>query len=201
MNCEQLKKELSHKLGLLSVTPAEKEHLDSCAGCMQYYEELSSLEEGLRFQPNPLTKEEFAHLQESLENKISRFQNRAFLFYRVAVRYGASLAAVLLLVFVSMLGHNSQKLRPLSEGDSVAALISGTSAGIITDSTEASNLTTESAEGTDTNDETLDDQYLDVIIGNYVEAYGFNAGEMLLGELNSDELRILKSRMKTKDIL
>ena len=141
MNCEQLKKKMSHKLGLLSVTPAEKEHLDSCAECMQYCKELSSLEEGLRFQPNPLTREEFAHLQESLDNKISRFQNRAFLFYRVAVRYGASLAAVLLLVFVSILGHNSQKLRPLSEGDSVAALISGTSDSITADSAGVSSYT------------------------------------------------------------
>jgi predicted anti-sigma-YlaC factor YlaD len=201
MNCEQLKKELSHKLGMLSLTPAEKEHLGSCAGCMQFYKEMSSLEEGLKFEPSPLTREEFAHLQESLDNKISRFQNRAFLFYRVAVRYGASLAAVLLLVFVSMLGHNGQKLRPLSEGDSVAALISGTSAGIIADSAGVSSLAIENTEATDTNDETLDDQYLDVIIGNYVDAYGFNAGEMLLGELNIDELQILKSKMKAKDIL
>ncbi len=105
MNCEQLKKELSHKLGMFSLTPAEKEHLSGCAGCMRYYEELSLLDEGLKFEPNPLTREEFAHLQESLDNRISRFQNRAFLFYRIAVRYGASLAAVLLLVFVSILGR------------------------------------------------------------------------------------------------
>jgi predicted anti-sigma-YlaC factor YlaD len=201
MNCEQLKEKLSQELGMLSLTPVEKEHLDSCAGCMQYFKELSSLEEGLKFEPDPLTKEEFADLQESLENKISRFQNRAFLFYRVAVRYGASLAAVILLVFVSILGHNSQRLRPLSDGDSAAALISINSDSLTSGSTAISSLIAESAEASDTSEVTLDDQYLDVIISNYIEAYGFNAGEMLLGELDNQELQILKSRMKARDIL
>jgi len=184
MNCEQFKNNFLLKVGELSPDSEEKAHLESCPDCAGYYDNLAALEGKLASQKiNLLTADEYAALKDKLDSDIEREGNRAINHYPTYIRYGASLAAVLILVFFSFFQHlRVPEIRPLSADSLLAALQA-----------------TDSAQESDS--EEIDKPYLDVVINNYVQDYGFNSSEMLIGDLSEKELEYLKSKMKAGDIL
>lgn len=171
-------------MGKLSLDREEKAHLESCPDCAGYYTNLDALEGRLvSHKIIPLTINEFEMLKGKLDSNIERGGNRGVNYYPTFIRYGASLAAILILVFFSFFQHLSvPEIRPLN-----------------TDSLLAAFQVADSVQEIDS--EEIDKPYLDVVINNYVQDYGFNSSEMLIGDLSEKELEFLKSKMKAGDIL
>ncbi len=184
MNCEQFKNNLALKVGGLSLDNEEKVHLESCANCAKYYKHLFVLEKNLSLSKiDSLTADESRAFESRLESSIEEYESRATHYYRISVRYGASLAAVLILLFVSFFHHlRTPAEKPLNTDSLLTALQ-------LPDSTEESSA------------EEIETPYLDVVIGNYVEDHGFNSSEMIIGDLSPEELKYLESKMKAGDIL
>jgi hypothetical protein len=184
MNCGELRKSICLKMGRLFLSQDEKSHLDSCPGCTKYYEHLVSLEKTLTVAPAPsLTKMEFSKLQSKLDSRINKYHDKALNFYRLSFKYGATMAAILLLVFASFFGkYKFQDIKP-ADTDSLLATLT------IAEDFSASG------------DEVIEEPYLDLVIDNYVDNYGFNTSEMLIGDLSDEELEYLKNKINAGDIL
>ncbi|MCX6826389.1 MAG: hypothetical protein NTV06_03845 [candidate division Zixibacteria bacterium] len=177
MDCQQVKRSLSEKIGALGLNLSEKEHIHICADCRIYYERLMELDKYLKCGTTPIIKEtEFATIQKKLDEKIGRYQNRALYFYHLSVRYGISLTAVILLLIVSLIGKSGKDIyqsKPADHYDTLLTLI---------------------------DEETIDEQYIEAVVNGYVQTYGINSGEMLIGDLTPGELEYLKSEIKAGDI-
>jgi hypothetical protein len=50
-------------------------------------------------------------------------------------------------------------------------------------------------------DVSIDEPYLHVVVADYIRSYGFNTGDLLLGDLSAEELEYLKNNLKVGDIL
>ena len=176
MDCEQFRKTLREKLGDVRLDGEQKAHIEHCAGCAGYFEELQSLEQSLKsVSLEPLTQAEFVGVQDELDTRINRYLNRATGFYRLAIRYGTSLTAAVLLVFVSLLSgigvrqeqDISQEIIPV-EYINVSELY---------------------------DDIEVDDRYLGLAVEDYVRGHGLSAGDLYVGELSADEYDYLVSNI------
>jgi hypothetical protein len=184
MRCEELKKNLILRTGDLFLNEEEKKHIAGCPECARFFENLQLLENKLaQASVPPLRPNEFNELQERLEKRIEKFQSRAINYYRLSLRYGASLAALAILLFISYFGRIGMRERNIINVDSLLAELQ----------------TLQAAE--DAGDIDIDDQYLETVIGNYVQIHGFSAGEALIGDLSEEELEYLKNNIKVGDIL
>lgn len=182
MNCEQVRKTLSEKLGDITLDGAAKTHIENCADCRNYFEELNLLEAGLKdISVEPMAAVEFAVIQDKLDERINRYLHRATGLYYYTIRYGASLAAVILLLFVSLVSglYPVNNLADKADRQYTQFLYNDEMAEI----------------------EELDEKYLDLVIYDYIQKYGYSTGEMLLGELSADEFEYLTNNIDAGGIL
>jgi hypothetical protein len=185
MECGGFKDRLSGRVGYLFLEANEREHLEQCPECRSLYEEYLKLENDLNnLAIKPLSAVEFAMVQQKLDKKINRFQRKAISFYGLFTRYGAGFVAAAFLFFVS--------------------LWSGFEYGVYYTENEtaydsyylADNGYSESDEV-----ETMDDEYIGLLLNDYTQNYGFNSSDLLLGDLTQDELEYLENNLNAGDIL
>jgi len=182
MNCEQVKYILKMQFGEPASDDSLKEHIRNCPDCREYFEELQRLEKTMKSASfESLSATEFALVQEKLDNNINQYLNRAVGFYRLMVRYGTSLAAVCLLLFISLVSD----FNPLQETDSQYDL----------------TYQQLSYNAQDTENDYMDEDYIDDILFDYVQNYGYDASQLLLGELYEEEYEYLDKNLKAGDIL
>lgn len=182
MNCEQFRKTLCEKLGDVRLDDEQKAHIERCAGCAGYFEKLQSLEQSLKgVSFEPLTQAEFVGVQDRLDTRINRYLNRATGFYRLAVRYGTSLTAVVLLVFVSLLSRI--ELRQEQDISQETVPVEYIYVSELYDDIE------------------VDDRYLGLAVEDYVRDHGLSAGDLYVGELSADEYDYLVSNIDVRGIL
>jgi hypothetical protein len=171
MNCSEFKNNISGKLGDLFLTEVEQRHIQDCHDCAEYYRELQLLNESLSvLKIEPISTTESAKFQYGLDNKIDNYINRAFGFYRFAVRYGVAISAVFLLMFISFIPQFSDTEYQ--------------------DNSDQVQYTYMYDEYINT-DEEIDEEYINIVIDDFSDLNGYNAGEMIIGELNDDEFEYL----------
>lgn len=185
MNCGDFKDKISQKIGYVFYDADEKIHLEQCSECRDLYENYVGLEKDLKsFKIKPLSSVEFAMVQQKLDLTIDRYQRRAVSLYSLLTRYGAGLMTVLFLFFVS--------------------LWSGFEYGVYyTENTVPSDTYYLADNGYEENDEdeTMDDDYIGLLLYDYTQNNGFNSGDLLLGELTADEFEYLENSLDLGDIL
>jgi len=184
MKCEQFKSNLSLRVGELFLDDEEKMHLNSCPECKQYYKGISALEENLAsLEIEPMTDKEFTNLSNNLDSAIEESQSKGVRYYNMLIRYGASLAAVIILLFFSFFhGFKTQVTKPINTDSLLTALQ-------VPDTTQVSD------------NEQIDTPYVNVLVNNYVEDHGSSSSEMLIGDLSQEEMEYLENKMKAGDIL
>lgn len=181
MNCSKFKNNLAEKLGELILTEAEQQHIQDCHDCADYYRELHLLEGGLSaLRIEPISTTESAVFQYKLDNKIDNYINRVFGFYRFGVRYGVALSAVILLMFVSIIPQFSN----MEYQDDA-------------DQAQYTYIYYEYTAGSDQ----IDEEYIDIVIDDFSDLNGYNAGEMIIGELDDDEFEYLIENINVGDML
>ena len=57
------------------------------------------------------------------------------------------------------------------------------------------------ADDGDDEDETMNDEYIELLLYDYTQNNGFNSGELLLGDLTQDEFDYLENNLDMGDIL
>jgi len=185
MNCIEFKNRLSSRLGSLFLDSDEKIHLEQCLKCRNFYEEFVTLEKDLKKQTiNPLSAVEFATMQQKLDEQINRYQRRAISFYSIFTRFGAGLAAIALLFLVS--------------------LWSGFEYGVYyTENSYQSDAYYYADNGYDISDEeeTMNDEYIELLINDYTQSAGYNSTDLLLGDITADEFEYLENNFDLGDIL
>jgi predicted anti-sigma-YlaC factor YlaD len=202
MDCRHFKEIISARMGELFLEHSEKEHLAMCPECSRFFDQLLALENDLRAVPKAeINPAEIRAIERELDKKIDRYQNRALRFYRLSVRYGATVAAVALLLFVSLTGQFGGGNGYKTTSDNQIS-VSSTTNSSLEETTIFSTGSEYASDTSETADNTIGDQYSETVIRNYVLAYGFNAGEVLLGDsLSAAELEYLKDQIKVGDIL
>jgi len=50
-------------------------------------------------------------------------------------------------------------------------------------------------------DETMNDEYIELLLYDYIQDYGFDSGELLLGDLTQEEFNYLEDNFDMGDIL
>ena len=181
MKCSEFEKLIAERVGNIFLNEDERRHLDECSNCKEIYASYSALERDLsQVEITPLTSTEFALIQQGLDKRINSFQSRAISFYRLSTRYGAGLIAAAFLFFVS--------------------LWSGFEYGVYHSENNAQTGSYYLA-GNDTyEDETIDENYVDLLMYDYTMKNGFNSGE-ILGDLSQDEIEYLEKNLNVGDIL
>jgi len=185
MDCGKIKNKISLRVGSLFLDTEEKIHLEQCDQCRNLYEEFVSLEKDLNgVTIESLSAVEFASMQQKLDENINRYNKRAISFYNLFTRYGAGLVTVGFLFFVS--------------------LWSGFEYGVYytenSDQFESYYLTDNGDESSD-EDETMNDEYIDLLLYDYTQNNGYNSGDLLLGDLTVDEFDYLENNLDWGDIL
>jgi len=187
MDCRDVKSSLQLVVGDLRPDDKIMNHLESCSDCRKYYEELQQLEGTMQaIKYEPLSAVEFAMVQEKLDSRIGRLVNKAVGMYRLMVRYGTSVAAICLLLFISLVSdiQISQNV-------------------VIDDYTSYQQYAYQDYAGntTDEEDSYLEEDYVDALFSEYVGNHGSYAGQQLLGELSEDEYEYLSQNIDVGDML
>ncbi len=184
MDCGRFKNKITQSVGSLILENDEKIHLEQCDQCRNLYEEYINLEKELSgLTIEPLSAVEFALMQQKIDNNINRYNRRAISFYNLFTRYGAGLVAVGFLFFVS--------------------LWSGFEYGVYYSENDGQSETYYLAEYEDENsseDETINDEYIDLLLYDYTQNNGYNSGDLLLGDLTVDEFDYLENNLDLGDI-
>ncbi len=185
MDCDRFKKRISQRVGYISCDADDKNHLEQCSECQRLYDEYVSLEKDLKgLKIEPLSSTEFAMAQQKLDSKINLYQRRAVSFYSLLTRYGAGLTAVVFLFFVSLWSgfeYGVYYSENAIQSDSYYFADNG-----YDDSDE---------------DETINEEYIGLLLYDYTQSNGFDAGDQLLGELTQDEFEYLENNLDLGDIL
>jgi len=183
MNCAEFKDSMNSKLGGLNLTQAEQAHLEQCPDCRAYYDDLKQLESSLNeIEIAPITAVEFAAVQEKLDRRITGYLSRATGLYDFMVRYGSSLAAVIMIVFVSYVSGLGPAKVDQNAVNITDSLLENT--GYTVDDTQ-----------------TLDDKYFNAAVDDYSIRYGSVAGDLLLDDLTTEEYEYLKNNIDVGGIL
>lgn len=181
MNCEQFKNIIDEQSGELHLPLDAEEHLKICRDCREYYRDLLAIREVLAVTEISMTAQEAIRLDEKLENRIAAYTRRAFGFYNWFTRYGVSLAAVILLVAVSL----------------ISTIPSST--GVDTVVTQLDFIDPYAVYDTESYD--LDEEYLNVMVDEYKSDYRYNSAEELIGEIDTLEFDYLMQTIDVGDIL
>lgn len=190
--CRQIKEILLLSVDLSRLTAEEMKHLEGCHHCAGTLDQLQELDRALRAVTiRPLTSSEAAGFQATLDEKIDVYQSRSHKGYRTALRYGVLSTAVALLLFLVF--ANRLQLPGFSFGPEFQV------ASNLDSAIEA--LVNEEAAAYSDNDLGIDESYLRVIVSDYIRSNGYNTGDMLLGDLSSEELEYIRNNFKTEDIL
>lgn len=190
--CRPIQEKLLLAMNASALTPEEKRHLGDCRDCAGILDQLQSLDSALRKSKiHSLTPSESVGFQSALDEKISKYQERLQNGHNLALRYSALAAAMALLLFLVF--ANRLQLPGFSFGPEaqVASNI---------DSAIESLMAEEAALLTD-DDPVIDESYLRVVVSDYARSYGYNTGDILLGELSSEELEYIRKNFKIGDIL
>lgn len=191
-NCRQIKEELLLSMDLSRLTAEEIKHLEGCHHCTGTLDQLQELDRALRAVTiRPLTSSEAAGFQTALDDKIDVYQSRSRKGYTAALRYGVLATAVALLLFLVL--ANRLQLPGFSLGPEMQV------ASNVDSAIEA--LINEEAAAYSDNDLGIDESYLRVVVSDYVRSNGYNTGDMLLGELSSEEIEYIRNNFKMEDIL
>ena len=181
MNCEQFKDIVDKQSGELQLPVAAEEHLKICRDCRDYYRDLLAIREVLAAPEISMTAQEAIRLDEKLENRIAGYTRRAFGFYNWFTRYGVSMAAVILLVAVSL----------------ISTIPSST--GVDTVVTQLNFIDSYAAYDVESYD--LDEEYLNVLVKEYKSDYRYNSVDELIGEIDTLEFEYLMQTLDVGDIL
>jgi predicted anti-sigma-YlaC factor YlaD len=181
MNCEQFKNIFNEQSGELQLPAVAEEHLKICRDCRDYYRDLLTFREVLAVPEISMTAQEAIRLNEKLDYRIAGYTRRAFGFYNWFTRYGVSLAAVILLVAVSL----------------ISTIPSST--GVDTIVTQLDFIDSYAAYDTESYD--LDEEYLNVLVDEYKSDYRYNSAEDLIGEIDTLEFDYLMQTIDVGDIL
>jgi len=182
MNCSTFKEKISMKLGAMELDAEEKEHLEKCDDCREYYESLMALESTLGdYAPEPLSEAEFSGIMDRVDEKVSGYVNRATGIYRWAVRYGVAASAVFLLVFISIFSN-----LPTTENST---------------DTITYYLSEYTGEVEMFSDSWIDDQYVDEAVGAWVDLNGIGSSELVVGDLSAEELQYLENNITLGGLL
>jgi predicted anti-sigma-YlaC factor YlaD len=182
MDCREIKEKLQLLVGDLRPDDTIQHHLDTCPECREYFETLQQFEKTMQsIRIEPMSAVEFAVVREKLDSRIGRYVDRAVGSYHLLVRYGTSLAAILLILFISLVSD-------------IKVNQSGTND---TGTTTQQLATTVS----DTTYTYLEEGYVDDLFNDYVQTYGSYAGQLLLGDLYEDEYDYLNKNIKAGDIM
>ncbi|MCP4703357.1 MAG: hypothetical protein GY865_02005 [candidate division Zixibacteria bacterium] len=185
MDCDRFKKRISQRVGYISCDADDKIHLEQCPECQKLYDKYISLENELKdMKIKPLDSIGFAMVQQKLDNRINLYQRRAVSFYNVLTHYGAGLVTVVFLFFVS--------------------LWSGFEYGVYySENSDLTNAYYFADNGYDDSDEdeTINEEYIGLLLYDYTQSNGFDAGNQLLGELTADEFEYLENNLDLGDIL
>jgi predicted anti-sigma-YlaC factor YlaD len=181
-DCRLIRRALALKPDGAALDERESEHLDRCRECRKYYEDLLMLTAALNKEDiEPIKADEFALVAERLDEGIARYLNRATGLYRFVIRYGVSAASVFLLIFVSLMsGFKSSEYHKAA----VDSFLGQDEYGL------------QAAE-----EDSLDSGYIDIVVHDVLNKYGYNTGDMLLGDLSSDELEYIENRLDVGGIL
>ena len=186
MNCRELKDCLNERLGALFFEDEESRHLQECARCRQYYESLKTMEATLQNSTvASLDPNEFASMQLKLDERINRYQMRAISFYRLSLRFGTALGAFLLVAVISFWSGLDIGLQSYDE----ASVAMYDTYYLVYDSDIVEE------------EQDMNEQYIDLLLFEYTNDFGFNAGDMLLEDITSDELEYLEKELDAGDIL
>lgn len=185
MDCDRFKDRISQRIGNVFYDANDKLHLEQCLECQKFYEKQVELEKDLKsLAIKPLSSVEFAMVQQKLDETINRYQRRAVSLYSLLTRYGAGLITVIFLFAVS--------------------LWSGFEYGMDYFDNEAqynSYYLVDYGDYADDEDETMTDEYIELLLYEYIESNGFNSGELLLGDLTADEFDYLENSLDLGEIL
>lgn len=130
----------------------------------------------------PMTQGETARFYARLDAALDEVDSRPGVLYRGFLRWGAAVSAMIVLVgmsFVTGLKYNNN--------------------GIIAENGTAVNYS--STDSLTTEDEELDDKYVDVLITSQVQSYGYDISGDLLGEISDDELQMLNEAIDVGGLL
>ncbi|GEM_PF-5644998 len=190
--CRQINEKLLLSMDLSRLTAEEIKHLKGCRDCAGTVDQLQELDRALSAVTiRPLTSSEAAGFQTALDEKIDAYQSRSRKGYTAALRYGVLATAVALLLFLVL--ANRLQLPGFSFGPEMQV------ASNLDSAIEA--LINEEAAAYSDSDLGIDESYLRVVVSDYVRSNGYNTGDMLLGELSSEELEYIRNNFKTEDIL
>jgi predicted anti-sigma-YlaC factor YlaD len=182
MDCREIKERLQLMVGDLKPDDSIKNHLDRCPDCRKFFESLQQFEKTMQsVHLEPLSTVEFAKVQEKLDDCIGRYVNRAVGFYHLMVRYGTSLVAIFLLLFISLVSDIKVSQNGSGEDDTSYQLLA---------------LNSSNAEYN-----YLEEGYVEDLFNDYVQNYGPYAGQLLLGDLYEDEYEYLNKNIDVGDIL
>jgi len=129
-----------------------------------------------------MTQNETARFYARLDTALDHVAMQPNWFNRVVMRWGAVGAAMVVLVGMSFVGG-------LRYGQT----------GLIStgDTTSAYTATVDQA----TEDEELDDKYVEMLVSSQVQSYGYDISDDLLGGLSDDELQMLNEKIDVGDLL
>jgi len=182
MDCGGFRNKITPRVGGIFLDADEKSHLERCPECRELYEKSVALENDLRsLKVKPLGAVEFAAMQQILDENINRYQRRAVSFYNLFTRYGAGLITVTFLLFVS--------------------LWSGFEYGVYYADNAVQSDMSYLADNDYEEDETMNDEYIELLLYDYIQDYGFDSGELLLGDLTQEEFNYLEDNFDMGDIL
>ncbi|UCD17360.1 MAG: hypothetical protein JSV44_00165 [Candidatus Zixiibacteriota bacterium] len=181
MACDKLEKSLRLRLGKLTEA-ADTGRQFSDPATVQLHSELVKLEKKLRLAAvEPLSDEESRRLVDSLNDKINRYQSRALRFYRFGVRYGISLAALLLMIGISYF----VRMHPVAVTYNVPEYIT------VVYQSDLESIS----------EDIIASEYVNTVVNSSLWEYGYDSAEILLGELDAEELEHAENTLEIGDIL
>jgi len=182
MNCHEFRKRCETMLGNLHPDEQEREHLESCPACRDFYRSLEMLQDSLNeISASGLSPAESMRLEAGLDERINRYQQRSLSFYRISLRVSTAVAALVLVVFIGLWTGSDQEAVD-TEFTSIGEMF------IFDSSADEENLE-------------FDEEYVNIVIDDYVDRYGFESGGQLLGDISEEELEYLNSTFDMGDIL
>jgi hypothetical protein len=181
MNCRELQDYILELTDISELSDEQKSHLSICTRCRELYETMIEIDNNLSgLTVEPMSISETVQFKEKLGSRIDRLINRVFGFYNFSVRYGVAMASLVLILFISV---TPQLPNLLQYSD--------------TTFTEYAENGVDSYSDEDIYDET----YIDLMIEDFSNERGFDAGEILIGDIDSTEYNYLVNNINAGDIL
>lgn len=184
MNCEQFREEIELAFGEPSLPAELQAHIESCAECRRYGAELEVLAARLRRESAdrfPVSR--LGATATEVERRIAEIPPTVIIPLS-RLRWITRVAAAVLVVAASM-----------------AAYRIGRYDGLRTAASEQTTLASGLSAATDTEEESIDERAVSVLIEDYSARGFFGASEALIDDLSDEEWQYLMDNLKVGELL